>query len=61
MPRQLEADFGPQLWSGPHAEFLAGCSLVMGMHPDQARVVMQTPLLSIIDVQSQVIQWLGYT
>ena len=32
-----QAEFGPQLWaSGEHAELLAGCSVVVGMHPDQA-------------------------
>ena len=33
----LRAVFGPALWDDPvHAALLADCSLVVGMHPDQA-------------------------
>ena len=38
MPEQVRAEFGPAMWDSPeHCQLLEGCSLIVGLHPDQAR------------------------
>eukprot|EP00884_Botryococcus_braunii_P010341 jgi/Botrbrau1/19308/Bobra.0073s0047.1 len=36
LPEHLEAEFGMQLWESRHGEALRRCSIVVGLHPDQA-------------------------